>query len=245
MAICDSHLQRPALIRSLLGHNIGRMSLTADRRGVLIPHQLLDSKAETTRGGVHWGGVMLNVIRTIPIDAITAGSDRLDSRLGLDYVGIPDRAAGDPVSITLARDNLRVVLLSGVHELVTSPDGIQYYGRQAVGLGPSSLSLDDDGTRAWVTGRFADTVSLVQLAPLEVLATISLGPPAKPTSIDRGEQFPLSDPGLLFMLIAIISSSCINTHLIQTLCQPSSFLTQTVMPSSHKEQRRPQSSPSG
>ncbi|MEE3365023.1 MAG: cytochrome c peroxidase [Planctomycetota bacterium] len=188
MAICDSHLQRPALIRSLLGHNIGRMSLTADRRGVLIPHQLLDSKAETTRGGVHWGGVMLNVIRTIPIDAITAGSDRLDSRLGLDYVGIPDRAAGDPVSITLARDNLRVVLLSGVHELVTSTDGIQYYGRQAVGLGPSSLSLDDDGTRAWVTGRFADTVSLVQLAPLEVLATISLGPPAKPTSIDRGEQ---------------------------------------------------------
>ena len=52
--------QRP-LLRNLLGHNIGRMTITGDRRHVLIPHQLLDAKAETTRGGVHWGGVMLIV----------------------------------------------------------------------------------------------------------------------------------------------------------------------------------------
>ena len=188
LAVCDSHLERSPLVRSLLGHNIGRMTLTADRRGVLIPHQLLDAKAETTRAGVHWGGVMLNVIRTIPIDAIAAGSDQLDSRLGLDYVGIPDRAAGDPVSISLGRDNLRVVLLSGVHELVTSTDGIQYYGRQSVGLGPSALVLDADGTQAWVAGRFADSVSLVQLAPLETLVTVPLGPPTRLTAADRGEQ---------------------------------------------------------
>jgi len=188
LAVCDPHLRQPPLIRSLLGVNIGRMTVSADRHSVLIPHQLLDAKAETTRGGVHWGGVMLNVIRTIGIDAISGDPDRLESRLGLDYVGIPDRAAGDPVAIALGRENLRVVLLAGVHELVTSTDGIQYYGRQAVGLGPSAMALDGDGTRAWVADRFSDSVSLVRLSPLEVLATIRLGPPTKLTAVDRGEQ---------------------------------------------------------
>ena len=188
LALCDSRLSQRPLLRNLLGHNIGRMTVTGDRRHVLIPHQLLDAKAETTRGGVHWGGVMLNVIRTIPIAAIVSGSDQLESRLGLDYVGIPDRAAGDPVVIALADDDLRVVLLAGVHELVTSTDGIQYYGRQAVGLGPSAMALDEGRTRAWVAGRFSDSVSLVRLAPLEVLAEVRLGPPAKPTAVDRGEQ---------------------------------------------------------
>ncbi len=188
LALCDSRLEKPPVLRNLLGHNIGRMTITGDRRHVLIPHQLLDAKAETTRGGIHWGGVMLNVIRTIPIAAIDTGSDRLESRLGLDYVGIPDRAAGDPVAITLADDNLRVVLLAGVHELVTSTDGIQYYGRQAVGLGPSAMALDEGRTRAWVAGRFSDSVSLVRLSPLEVLAEVKLGPPVKPTAVDRGEQ---------------------------------------------------------
>ena len=188
LAVCDPHLRQPPLVRSLLGVNIGRMALSTDRRSVLIPHQLLDSKAETTRGGVHWGGVMLNVIRTLPIDAITGDPDRLTSRLGLDYLGIPDRAAGDPVAIALGREDLRVVLLAGVHELMTSTDGIQYYGRQAVGLGPSAMALDGDGTRAWVADRFSDSVSLVRLSPLELLATIRLGPAAKLTSADRGEQ---------------------------------------------------------
>ena len=86
LALCDSRLSQRPLLRNLLGHNIGRMTVTGDRRHVLIPHQLLDAKAETTRGGVHWGGVMLNVIRTIPIAAIVSGSDQLESRLGLDYV---------------------------------------------------------------------------------------------------------------------------------------------------------------
>jgi YVTN family beta-propeller protein len=188
LAVCDPHLKQPPLIRPLLGVNIGRMSLSADRRSVLIPHQLLDSKAETTRGGVHWGGVMLNVIRTLPIDALVGDPDRLMSRLGLDYLGIPDRAAGDPVAIALGRDNLRVVLLAGVHELMTSTDGIQYYGRQGLGLGPSAMALDNDGTRAWVAERFSDSVSLVRLSPLERLATIRLGPATQLASADRGEQ---------------------------------------------------------
>ena len=188
LAICDPELKLPPVIRPILGINVGQMALSSNRRHILLPHQLMDAKAETTRDGVHWGGVMLNVVRTVPVASLESDPARMQSRLGLDYVGIPDRAAGDPAAIVLGHNDLRVVVLSGVHELVTSTDGIQYYGRQPLPAGPSSVVLDDRGRRAWVASRFADSVSLVSLDPLEVLETIELGPSPELQSRDRGEQ---------------------------------------------------------
>ncbi len=188
VALVDQQLARPITVRLLEAHNIGRMAVSPDRRHVLIPHQLMSAKAATTEGGVHWGGVMLNVVRTVSIASLEAGSDDLGSRRGLDYVGIPDRAAGDPVSLSLGAKNLRVVLLAGVHEVVTSEDGSQYFERQRLGLGPTAVALEPERTRAWVANRFADSVSLVQLSPLAVLAEIPLGSTARRTAVDRGEE---------------------------------------------------------
>ena len=79
-------------------------------------------------------------------------------------------------------------MLSGVHEVVTSDDGIQYFDRQRVGLGPAALALTGGGQRAWIANRFSDSVSLVQLKPLKQLAEIFLGPASGLTAVDRGEQ---------------------------------------------------------
>lgn len=179
---------RLLVVRELEAHNIGDLVLAGDGRHLLVPHQLLDAGEATTRGGVHWGGVLLNVVRSVSLQMLEQNSDDLRSRLGLDYVGIPDRAAGDPTSLKLAAGGRRVLLLSGVHEVVTSDDGIQYFDRQRVGLGPAALTLTGGGQRAWIANRFSDSVSLVQLKPLKQLAEISLGPASGLTAVDRGEQ---------------------------------------------------------
>ena len=90
---------RLLVVRELEAHNIGDLVLAGDGRHLLVPHQLLDAGEATTRGGVHWGGVLLNVVRSVSLQMLEQNSDDLRSRLGLDYVGIPDRAAGDPTSL--------------------------------------------------------------------------------------------------------------------------------------------------
>jgi len=188
VAVVGRRLAGPIAVRLLEAHNVGRMAISPDRRHVLIPHQLMAAEEATTEGGVHWGGVMLNVVRTVSIAAIEAGTADLGSRRGLDYVGVPDRAAGDPVALCLGAKGLRVLLLAGVHEVVTSEDGIGYFTRQRLGLGPTAVVLEPDGARAWVANRFDDSVSLVQLSPLAVLAKIPLGMTARRTAVDRGEE---------------------------------------------------------
>ena len=179
---------RLLVVRALEAHNIGDLVLSGDGRHLLVPHQLLDAGEATTRGGVHWGGVLLNVVRSVSLEMLERNSEDLRSRLGLDYVGIPDRAAGDPTCLKLAAGGRRVLLLAGVHEVVTSDDGIQYFDRQRVGLGPAALVLTGNGQRAWIANRFSDSVSLVQLKPLKRLAEIPLGPEFERSAVDRGEQ---------------------------------------------------------
>ena len=67
---------------------VGRYS----QRQLLIAHQVWHAEEEATEGGVHWGGVMSNMVRSVPLGWLTDDASKLDQ--GLYYLGQPERATG-------------------------------------------------------------------------------------------------------------------------------------------------------
>ena len=115
--------------RTLAGHNIRGLALAADKRTVLLSHQMLSPHYGTTRSSVHWGDIMSNVIRTVSVadigDASSAENTtrRLPTAGSVYYLGYPDRATGDPGDVAATVDRRQVVVYSGVDEIaVSDPD---------------------------------------------------------------------------------------------------------------------------
>jgi hypothetical protein len=49
------------------GHNIRGLALSADGKRALITHQVLYPYADTTLNEVHWGNLLTNNLRSVPV----------------------------------------------------------------------------------------------------------------------------------------------------------------------------------
>nr|WP_207307459.1 hypothetical protein [Kocuria rosea] len=72
---------------------------------------------------------------------------------------------------------------------VIDPIGMTARGSVRTGSGPHGLVIDTTGTRAWVTNTYDDTVSVVDLESLSVLATVPVG------DLPNGISFSSRPPG--------------------------------------------------
>ncbi len=174
------------------GHNIRGLTFTPDGQSVLAAHQLLYERGGTTSFSVHWGSVLANVVRTLPTEELHWAVPSTDGTptevLGtLDYLGTPDRAAGDPGAI-IASKKRRWICLSGVSEVAASADGIAYRERTEVGHRPVALAWDSSNNQLYVANMFEDSVSVLDAESLKVLKTIRLGPSGKLTPVTLGEM---------------------------------------------------------
>jgi YVTN family beta-propeller protein len=168
-----------------LAHNLRGLTLAPDNRSILIPHQILMNDSATTQFGVHWGTVLMNILRIESVDSLFADREHLDrTRI---YLGDQDDAAGDPTDVVVTRGGQRIVAFAGTSEVAISDAGGDEFSRVTVGRRPTALALSPDHQALYVANTFDDSITVVDIDSATVLSEISLGPQTELTLADQGE----------------------------------------------------------
>src|SRR5205807_2394110 len=154
LAVVDVARGEVESVRLLPGHNIRGLAVSADGKELLVAHQVLNETAETTFDNVHWGNVINNNLRVLPLEAILdPKADPLrGSRLHqLDEI---THGAGDPSGLVVTGGGTVAVSLGGTDEVVLDP----HRDRRRLGVGrrPTALTASPDGKRLYVANTLSD-----------------------------------------------------------------------------------------
>ena len=175
-------------VREIPAHAIRGLRLHPTRPQLVISHQVLSRLAQSTFDDVHWGSLMTNVLRTVELpDVLDPKADLLKHSV-LQYLGGPDRGAGDPAGFVMSSNGLTGLALSGTDELMLLDENNVYGDRVKTESYPTAIAIGPDGKYAYVLNTLSDSVSIVQLAGPIITGTISLGPQPDLTPADRGER---------------------------------------------------------
>ena len=185
LAVVDVAADKVESVHAFDAHAFRGLALAGDK--VLLAHQTLTPRTPTTAEEMHWGNVLQQAVRSLPLSAVmTPGTDLLlvgETR----PLGEPGRGAGDPAGLAVAADGTTVVTLSGVGEVMFGKEKDLSWTRLAVGRRLTAVMLSADGRRAYVADTFGDAVAYVDLAGRKVEATVSLGPTPALSPEERGE----------------------------------------------------------
>lgn len=187
LAAVDMHNLQIVRRRTFDGHNIRGMAWSGDRQQLLLSHQILHRDQATTSGGVHWGGVMSNVIRTVSLAEILSADGPLPVG-GIYYLGHPDHAAGDPAGLAVTADGRQIVAYAGIDEVGISDRGGNYFKEVSVGRYPTALAVDPAGKKVCVVNTFGDSISVIDVAAASLIREISLGEMPKVDPVRQGEM---------------------------------------------------------
>jgi YVTN family beta-propeller protein len=187
LAVIDTGRGEVESVRHLAGHNIRGLALSHDGKELWIAHQALNGRASTTFDDVHWGNLITNNVRVLPIDDLLKPEADVLRASRLHYLGEAGNGAGDPARLAISRDGAVVVALAGVGEVALGRVGKYRWQRLAVGRRPTAVVVNPDSGRAYVANELADSVSVVDLLTRKVTANLSLGPQPELSASDRGE----------------------------------------------------------
>ena len=188
LALLDIEAARLLQVHRLEGNNLRGLAVSLDRQSLYVAHQILNDYPATTRGGVHWGGVLVNVIRDVKIARLHAVQPSTSPAGDLVYLGHPDRAAGDPAGLLVANDGRQILAFAGVSEIAISDREADYFRRVAVGRRPTALVLGRKGRTIYVANMMDDSVSIVPIDASSDVRSIQLGPPRELSLVEQGEQ---------------------------------------------------------
>ncbi len=177
-------------LRSLPAHNIRGLASTPDNKTLVVAHQVLNPLAQTSFDDVHWGLLMRNHLRVLPISQLLMSwpdADLLD-RSQLFDLGDVTHGAGDPADLAFDSHGNLLMALGGVDEIAMAASPGQTPRRIVVGRRPTAVVPSPDGRWAYVADSLDDTVSVVDIAAGVRAAMISLGPRPELTAVDRGER---------------------------------------------------------
>ncbi|MBI3465116.1 MAG: hypothetical protein HY000_18975 [Planctomycetes bacterium] len=186
LAVVDTAACSLATIHDLPAHNIRGLALTPDRKTLLVSQQLLNSLAETTHNDVHWGILMSNILRWLPLENVLAPGGEILRDSHVHSPGDSSSPGGDPAQVAMTSGGTVVWALAGVGEVAL---GLEYdFGlrRVPVGQRPTAVVLSPDEQTAYVADTFGDAVAVVDVERDEA-SPISLGPQPELTQAERGE----------------------------------------------------------
>jgi mono/diheme cytochrome c family protein len=155
-----------------------------------------------SRANIDWGVVLSSRLVALRISEFDAGDDGRSPpsrrRLQLDGSG---HGAADPAALAVSPDGTKVLIaLAGAHQLLLvdrtlgprpSPADVLPLGDAQrltavdVGRTPVALVLDPGGTIAVTADAMADTLSVVGIEGMSLVATVRLGPSASEGTADR------------------------------------------------------------
>lgn len=186
VAVADGRTGKVESMHALDAHNIRGAALAGGE--VLLAHQVLTARTPTTAEEIHWGNVVHQGIRALPVEGLqTPGADALRGSRLLP-LGDPGRGAGDPVGLAVGGDGTIVVALGGVGEIAFGKEQDAAWTRLAVGQRPTAVALSADGRSAYVADTFGDAVAFVDLPGRKVAATVALGARPPLSDAERGER---------------------------------------------------------
>jgi len=148
------------------GHHIGGMGVDPVRKTLLVTHQIMNATAHTSQADIHWGTLMSNVVRCIPLDALVEREELLDSKSTLQNLGSMGSGEADPSGVVAWEDRL-VVAASGTNHLVLRSQTTDT--KQVVELPayPNRLAWVGNSKLA-VVSTLSNSVSIVSLPSLSI-----------------------------------------------------------------------------
>jgi cytochrome c peroxidase len=186
LAVVNLELQWVESLREIRGHNIRGLALSSDASDVYVTHQQLHRLAQADFDDVHWGNLLTNGLRVVPVEALLDPDADLNKAGRLRSIGTVSDAAGDPGRV-LETPHQTIVALAGVSEVaIGHPE--TGFDRLDVGLLPGALAVDSGRQRLFVANALDDTISVVDLRPGVREQTIRLGPAPELTAAGRGER---------------------------------------------------------
>lgn len=188
LAIVDPNTFALRHVREFPAHNIRAMALSPDGTKLLLAHQLLNSLAVTNENDIHWGLVMSNELRWVPLDYVLNPEEDFYGNGFMHPIGEPGKGGGDPTDIAVIDDLQAVVSMGG-----TSQVGIGKYEafglfRVSVGEHPTSLVVSPEKDVVYVANGFGDSLSIVDIEKAKTIGEISLGATRKFQQIEEGER---------------------------------------------------------
>jgi DNA-binding beta-propeller fold protein YncE/mono/diheme cytochrome c family protein len=187
LAIIDTQQLKLLHVRTFPSHNIRGLGISPDGKMLLVAHQMLNELAHTTNNDVHWGLLMSNDLRWLPLDSILSTTADLYTGAHMHPLGHAGNATGDPSGLAITADGTVIVTLGGIDELAMGQERDFSFQRLGVGKRPTGVTVSHDGQFALVANTFADSVSVVDLKARESVREISLGPQPQRSLADRGE----------------------------------------------------------
>jgi YVTN family beta-propeller protein len=186
LAVVDAGRGEVESVRVLPAHNIRGLALAVGGDRLLVAHQALNALAIATFDDIHWGNLVTNDVRSLPLaDVLDPRADLLRGGR-LYHLGEVGRGAADPAGLAVGEGAQTVLTLGGVGEVAVRR-GQEDWWRVAVGRRPTAVVVSPDGRRAYVANTLADSVSVVDLVAEKVEAEVRLGPPPRLGAAERGE----------------------------------------------------------
>lgn len=188
LAIVDPAMGDLLAVRELPGHNIRGLAWDARGGRLLAGHQIINSLAETTENDIHWGIVLINVLRWLSLDHVLDPQAEILTDSHLHPTGDSRSAGGDPSGLTLLADGTVLLTVAGTGRLAHGRE--QDYALQSVRVGarPTRVIATRDGRRAFVANAMDDSLSIIDLPMTSAPRTVPLGPRPAPTLIEQGER---------------------------------------------------------
>src|SRR5262249_13243135 len=147
--------------------------LSTDGKRLLLAHQMLHSRGSATRDDIHWGNLLTNNLRSLPLtDVLNPKADPLRGS-DLNYFGEAGHGTADPAGVKVATGGKVLVPLAGVAEWAFGDSSGWRYA--PVGARPTAVVPSPDGQRAYVANTFADSIAIVDLKSAAVAKEITLG----------------------------------------------------------------------
>jgi YVTN family beta-propeller protein len=174
-------------VREIPAHNIRGMSVTPDGRMLAIAHQMLNDLAHTIRNDIHWGMLLSNDLRWLPLGAALDPQAELYAGAHMHPLGDPGRGGADPSDLAITSGGLAIVSMGGADQVALGREQDFSLRRIAVGRRPTALVISHDQKLAYVANAFDDSISVIDLKREETVDEISLGPQPELTLADRGE----------------------------------------------------------
>ena len=188
IAVVELPGMKLAQVREIPAHNIRAMRLHPRGTHVLVAHQILNDLARTTHNDVHWGVLMSNVLRWVPLSNLMRLDRPVLQGTHVHLLGDSRFGGADPTDVAVTADYRVIVTLGGADHVAVGRQDDYVLQRYPVGRNPVAVALGPRDRVAWVANRFDDTVSVFELSPPKLLATISLGPQRPRSLPEKGEE---------------------------------------------------------
>ncbi len=184
LAVVDAERGIVESVRSVPGHNIRGLALSADGKQLFLAQQVLTEDTPTRADDVRWGNVISNGVRSLSVADLVKPNADLLRYSQFQPLGAFRGGAADPAGLAIAGDK-RIVALAGTDEVAFEEELRVDWPRLPVGRRPTAVAVAKG--RAFVANTFADSVTVIDGDKRETIAEISLGPTPERTAAERGE----------------------------------------------------------